>query len=110
MNIITHHHGKKENKMSKRKNTIDDVKKIKLEENEYLMIRLPDNIQNSDIDHLGITLKKVFGDNFSRIFIYSGEMDMRKVVMEQKKDEDTVDIIAEAVEKLQVNANEESNE
>ena len=63
---------------------IKEIKKITLEDNEYLFIKLPpDELSLEQVNNVRTTLDAIFGDNAKRIMIHSIEMELTKVKVKE---------------------------
>lgn len=65
--------------------TIEDVKKLKIAKDEYLLIRFPDYISAKTMDSMQAEMKKVFDKDFKRVVVYCGNIRWETVKIEKEE-------------------------
>lgn len=65
--------------------TIDvkEIAKLKLEFDEYLMVRLPDSVNQAQIKHFGDVLSQILGPSAKRVLVYTGPIGFTKLSFDE---------------------------
>jgi len=58
---------------------IESIKKLTIEPNEKLMVRMPDTTDHQEMDQARKYFNKFFGDDAQRICLYAGDVEFTKV-------------------------------